>query len=142
VLVQGIANDELALGFMGIAYVGQNTDRLKLVPVDDGKPDNGAGPVVASVETVRNGTYQPLSRPLFIYVARASAERPDVQTFVQSYFTDAGRALIDEVGYVQLTDPIYELAQKHFADRKTGTAFGEGGSQVGVTLEDLLARER
>ena len=141
VLVQGIANDELALGFMGIAYVEQNKDRLKLVPVDDGKADNGAGPVVASVETVRNGTYQPLSRPLFIYVSRKSAERPEVQTFVTSYFTD-GRALIDEVGYVQLTDPIYELAQKHFAERKTGTAFGEGGSQVGVTLEDLLARER
>ena len=141
VLVQGIANDELALGFMGIAYVEQNKDRLKLVPVDDGKADNGAGPVVASVETVRNGTYQPLSRPLFIYVSRKSAERPEVQTFVTSYFTD-GRALIDEVGYVQLTDPIYELAQKHFAARKTGTAFGEGGSQVGVTLEDLLARER
>ena len=141
VLVQGIANDELALGFMGIAYVEQNKARLKLVPVDDGKADNGAGPVVASVETVRNGTYQPLSRPLFIYVSRKSAERPEVQTFVTSYFTD-GRALIDEVGYVQLTDPIYELAQKHFAERKTGTAFGEGGSQVGVTLEDLLARER
>ena len=141
VLVQGIANDELALGFMGIAYVEQNKQRLKLVPIDDGKADNGAGPVIASVETVRNGTYQPLSRPLFIYVARKSAERPEVQKFVHSYFTD-GRSLIDEVGYVQLTDPIYELAQKHFADRKTGTAFGEGGSQVGVTLEDLLARER
>ena len=141
VLVQGIANDELALGFMGIAYVEQNKGRLKLVPIDDGKPDNGAGPVVASVETVRNGTYQPLSRPLFVYVSRKAAERPEVQTFVQSYFGD-GKELVAEVGYVQLTDPIYELAQKHFADRKTGTAFGQGGSQVGVTLEDLLARER
>jgi phosphate transport system substrate-binding protein len=141
VLVQGIANDELALGFMGIAYVEQNKGRLKLVPVDDGKPDNGAGPVVASVETVRNGTYQPLSRPLFIYVSTKAAERPEVQTFIQSYFGD-GKELVAEVGYVQLTDPIYELAQKHFADRKTGTAFGRGGSQVGVTLEDLLARER
>jgi phosphate transport system substrate-binding protein len=141
VLVQGIANDELALGFMGIAYVEQNKDRLKLVPVDDGKKDNGEGPVVASVETVRNGTYQPLSRPLFIYVSRKAAERPDVQAFVESYFTD-GKELIAEVGYVQLTEPIYQLAQKHFSDRKTGTAFGQGGSQVGVTLEDLLARER
>jgi phosphate transport system substrate-binding protein len=141
VLVQGIANDELALGFMGIAYVEQNKGRLKLVPVDDGKADNGAGPIVASVETVRNGTYQPLSRPLFIYVSRTAAERPEVRTFVESYFT-AGKELVAEVGYVQLTDPIYELARKHFSDRKTGTAFGQGGSQVGVTLEDLLARER
>jgi phosphate transport system substrate-binding protein len=141
VLVQGIANDELALGFMGIAYVEQNKGRLKLVPIDDGKADNGAGPVVASVETVRNGTYQPLSRPLFIYVSRKAADRPEIQTFVQSYFVD-GKALVTEVGYVPLTDAIYQLAQKHFADRKTGTAFGEGGSQVGVTLEELLARER
>ena len=141
VLVQGIANDELALGFMGIAYVEQNKARLKLVPIDDGKPENGDGPIAASVETVRNGTYQPLSRPLFIYVSRKSADRPEVAKFVDSYFTH-GRELVSEVGFVQLTDPIYQLAQKHFADRKTGTAFGEGGSQVGITLEELLARER
>jgi phosphate transport system substrate-binding protein len=141
VLVQGIANDELALGFMGIAYVEQNKDRLKLVPVDDGKNDNGSGPITASVETVRDGTYQPLSRPLFVYVSRKAAERPEVQKFVESYFT-TGKALVSEVGFVQLTDPIYELAQKHFAERRVGTAFGEGGSQVGVTLEDLLSRER
>ncbi len=141
VLVQGIANDELALGFMGIAYVEQNKGRLKLVPVDDGKRENGDGPILASPETVRNGTYQPLSRPLFIYVARKSADRPEVQKFIDSYFT-RGKDLVAEVGYVPLTDQIYELAQKHFAGRKVGTAFGQGGSQVGVTLEELLARER
>jgi phosphate transport system substrate-binding protein len=141
VLVQGIANDELALGFMGIAYVEQNKARLKLVPVDDGKKENGDGPITASVETVRNGTYQPLSRPLFIYVSRKAVDRPEVARFVDSYFT-RGKDLVSEVGFVQLTEPIYQLAQKHFSDRKTGTAFGEGGSQVGVTLEDLLARER
>ena len=141
VLVQGIANDELALGFMGIAYVEQNKSRLKLVPVDDGKKENGDGPILASAETVRDGTYQPLSRPLFIYVNRKTAERPEVQKFVDSYFT-RGPALVTEVGYVALTPAIYQLAQKHFAERKTGTAFGAGGSQVGVTLEELLARER
>jgi phosphate transport system substrate-binding protein len=141
VLVQGIANDELALGFMGIAYVDQNKGRLKLVPVDDGKPDNGAGPIVPSAETVRNGTYQPLSRPLLMYVAHKSAERPEVKTFVESYFT-TGRELVAEVGYVPLTDSIYQLVRAHFAQRKTGTAFGDGGSQVGVTLDELLSRER
>ncbi len=141
VLVQGIANDELALGFMGIAYYEQNRERLKLVPIDDGKADNGDGPIAASPETVRNGTYQPLSRPLFIYVSTRSAERPEVQQLVDSYFT-TGADLVTEVGYVPLTDQIYQLAQKHFADRRTGTAFGEGGSQVGVTLEQLLSRER
>ena len=141
VLVQGIANDELALGFMGIAYVEQNKSRLKLVAVDDGNGGNGEGPVAASVDAVRDGTYQPLSRPLFIYVSRKAADRPEVQRFVDAHFT-AGRELVSEVGYVQLTDPIYQLAQKYFADRKVGTAFGEGGSQVGVSLEELLVRER
>ena len=141
VLVQGIANDELALGFMGIAYYEQNRQRLKLTPIDDGKAENGDGPISASAETVRNGTYQPLSRPLFIYVSLRSVERPEVQQFVDSYFT-GGVDLVTEVGYVPLTDTIYQLAQKHLADRRTGTAFGEGGSQVGVTLEDLLSRER
>jgi phosphate transport system substrate-binding protein len=141
VLVQGIANDELAMGFMGLAYVEQNKGRLKLVPIDDGKKENGEGPVVPSSETVRDGTYQPLSRPLFLYVARKAADRPEVQQLVESYLTH-GNELAAEVGYVPLTPQIYELARKHFTERKTGTAFGSGGSQVGITLEELLTRER
>ena len=140
VLVQGIGSDELALGFLPFAYVEQNHDKLKLVPVDDGKAENGSGPLAPSAETVRNGTYQPLSRPLFIYVARKAAERPEVQKFVDAYF--GASALIREVGYVELTPQIYDLAKKHFAERKVGTAFGAGGSQVGLTLEQLLTREQ
>jgi phosphate transport system substrate-binding protein len=140
VLVQGVGSDELALGFIPIAYVEQNKDRLKLVPVEDGKADNGAGPIAPSAETVRNGTYQPLSRPLFIYVARKAADRPEVQRFVEAFFTATD--LVREVGYVELTPQIYELAKKHFVERKIGTAFGEGGSQVGLTLEELLTREQ
>jgi len=140
VLVQGIGSDELALGFLPFAYVEQNHDKLKLVPVDDGKAENGSGPLAPSAETVRNGTYQPLSRPLFIYVAKKAAERPEVQKFVDAYF--GASALIREVGYVELTPQIYDLAKQHFAERKVGTAFGAGGSQVGLTLEQLLTREQ
>jgi phosphate transport system substrate-binding protein len=140
VLVQGVGSDELALGFIPFAYVEQNQDKLKLVPVEDGKPDNGAGPIAPSAETVRNGTYQPLSRPLFIYVARKAADKPEVQKFVEAFFS--GSDLVREVGYVELTPQIYDLAKKHFAERKVGTAFGEGGSQVGLTLEELLTREQ
>ena len=140
VLVQGVGSDELALGFIPFAYVEQNQDKLKLVPVDDGKAENGSGPLAPSAETVRNGTYQPLSRPLFIYVAKKAAERPEVQKFVDAYF--GAPALIREVGYVELTPQIYDLAKKHFAERKVGTAFGAGGSQVGLTLEQLLTREQ
>src|SRR5688572_25201810 len=140
VIVQGVASDEVALGFLPLAYVEQNKDRLKLVPVDDGKTENGDGPILPAAETVRNGTYQPLSRPLFIYVARKAADRPEVRALVDSYFTSAG--LMREVGYVELTPELYTLAKSHFDANKVGTAFGSGGSQVGMTLEALLAREK
>ena len=140
VLVQGVSSDELALGFLPLAYVEQNKSALKIVPIEDGKKENGEGPIAPTAETVRNGTYQPLSRPLFIYVARKASDRPEVQKFVESYF--GAEKLMREVGYVELTPQIYDLAKKHFADRKVGTAFGSGGSQVGLTLEKLLAREQ
>jgi phosphate transport system substrate-binding protein len=140
VLVQGVSGDESALGFLPLAYVEQNKAALKLLPIDDDKKDNGEGPITPTAETVRNGTYQPLSRPLFIYISRKAADRPEVQMFVESYFVS--QELVREVGYVELTPQIYDLAKKHFAERKVGTAFGEGGSQVGLTLEQLLAREK
>jgi phosphate transport system substrate-binding protein len=140
VIVQGVSSDELALGFLPLAYVEANRDKLKIVPVEDGKADNGAGPIIPSAQTVRDGTYQPLSRPLFIYVSRKAADRPEIQQFVSMFFDRTD--LVKEVGYIELTPQIYDMARKHFADRKTGTAFGEGGSQVGMTLEALLAKER
>ena len=140
VIVQGVGGDEAALGFLPLAYVEQNRDRLKLVPIDDGKADNGQGPITPSAETVRNGTYQPLSRPLFIYVSRKAADRGEVQRFIESYFSSDD--LMREVGYVELTPALYDLAKEHFTARKTGTAFESGGSQVGMTLEALLAREK
>jgi phosphate transport system substrate-binding protein len=142
VLVQGIRGDELALGYIPLAYVEQNKDALKLVPVDDAKAENGGGPITPSAETVRNSTYQPLSRPLFIYVARKSADRPEIQRFVESYVASTAPELLREVGYVELTPQIYDLAKAHFAEKKVGTAFGSGESQVGMTLEDLLARQK
>ena len=140
VLVQGISSDELALGFLPLAYVEQNSAALKLVPVDDDKADNGAGPISPSAETVRVGTYQPLSRPLFIYVTRKASDRPEVARFIESFFTSA--ALMREVGYVELTPALYDLAKQHFTERKVGSAFADGGSTVGITLEQLLAREQ
>ena len=140
VLVQGVSGDESALGFLPLAYVEQNKSALKLLPIDDGKKENGDGAITPTAETVRNGTYQPLSRPLFIYVARKAADRPEIQKLVDSYF--GSQALMREVGYVELTPQIYDLAKKHFAERKIGTAFGAGVPQVGITLEQLLTREQ
>jgi phosphate transport system substrate-binding protein len=140
VLVQGIANDQFALGFFGLAYYEHNKDRLKLVAVDDENPKNGAGPITPSLETVMDGTYQPLARPIFIYVNTKAVSRPEVKEFVKFYVT-AGRPLVREVGYIPLSDKVYELALKRFEQRTVGSVFGGKGAQVGVTLDALLAAE-
>jgi phosphate transport system substrate-binding protein len=141
VLVQGVAGDELALGFLPFAYYNENSQRLKLIPVDNGKPHDGNGPIAPSFETIRNGTYQPLARPLFIYASEKALSRPEVQRFIEFYLANVGK-LAEEVGYVQLGDEGYRLVANHFKEKRLGTIFGEGGSQVGVTIEQLLAKER
>jgi phosphate transport system substrate-binding protein len=140
VLVQGVAGDELALGFMPFAYFDENRERLKLLPVDDGKADNGAGPMAPSIEAIKTGTYQPLSRPVFIYVSTKALARPEVQRFVEFYLANAG-TLAEEVGYVPLGDAGYRLVSEHFMAKKTGSVFEHGGSQVGLSIEQLLSRE-
>lgn len=141
VLVQGVSSDPQGLGFLPFAYFNENRERLKLVPVDDAKADNGEGAIAPTVETIRNGTYQPLARPLFIYVSEQALARPEIQQFIDFYLAHAG-ALAEEVGYVPLGDAGYQAVAGHFKQRRTGTLFGEGGSQVGVTIEQLLAKER
>jgi phosphate transport system substrate-binding protein len=140
VLVQGIASDELALGFMPYAYYIENQAALKVVPVDDGHSDNGDGPILPTVDTVMGGTYQPLSRPVFIYVSTTALERTEVSRFVEFYLAHGG-PLAEEVGYVPLGERGYRLVSEHFSARRTGSVFVHGGSQVGLTIEQLLARE-
>jgi phosphate transport system substrate-binding protein len=139
VLVQGIGADRLALGFFGLAYYEENRDKLKLVAIDDEKDDNGKGCVLPSVETVEQGRYQPLARPLFLYVRTQAAERPEVQAFVGFYLSKANE-LVREVGYIPLPAEAYRLAQTRFEKRTVGSLFGGKGSQVGVTIVDLLKR--
>jgi phosphate transport system substrate-binding protein len=141
VLVQGIASDDLALGFLPFAYYAENQQRLKLVPVDNKKPEDGDGPIAPSLETIRTGTYQPLARPLFIYVSDKALARPEIQRFMDYYIANAG-TLAEEVGYVALGAEGYRLVGEHFKARRPGTLFGEGGSQVGMTIEQMLAKER
>lgn len=115
VLVQGISTDKLALGFFGIAYFEENKDKLKVIPVDDQKDDNGKGPITPSIETVKNKTYSPLGRPLFIYVNSTAAKRIEVQTFIDFYLTNGG-ALSQEVGYIPMTDEEYASEKAKFSD--------------------------
>jgi len=138
VLVQGIASDTQALGFFGLAYYVENMDKLKIIPIDDGNEDNGSEPIAPSLETVADGTYQPLSRPLFIYVNTEAAERKAVQDFISFYLAEGG-PLVMEVGYIPLPDRDYELVKQRFDKRIVGSIFGGRGSQVGVTIEELLS---
>lgn len=134
VLVQGIASDRGGLGFFGYAYYAENPDKLKLVAIDGGK-----GPVSPSMKTVMDGTYSPLSRPIFIYVNKKSAERPEVKEFVEFYLKHAP-TLVKQVKYIPLPDRAYKLAEERFARKVTGTVFG-GEAKIGMKIEDLLKLE-
>jgi len=101
--------------------------------------DGGRGPVLPSEKTVMDGTYTPLSRPLFIYVNKKSAEKPEVREFVDFYLKHAPK-LIKQVKYIPLPDRAYRLAEERFSKRVAGTVFG-GEAKIGMKIEDLLKLE-
>jgi phosphate transport system substrate-binding protein len=135
VLVQGVSRDMGALGYFGFAYYDENKDKLKAVPVVNPK-GKAVGP---SIEAVMAGEYEPLARPIFIYVSAKSAERPEIKEFVEFYLKHGGK-LAKEVKYVPLGDFDYKHALDNFTKRKTGTGFG-GEAEVGVKVADLLKRD-
>ncbi len=102
VLVQGVAGDKGALGYFGYAYYVENKDKLKVVPID-----GGSGAIAPDEKTINDGTYKPLSRPIFIYVNKASLQRPEVREFVKFYLTE-GPALVSQVGYIPLPENMYK----------------------------------
>ena len=135
VLVQGVINDRNALGYFGFAYYIENQAKLKAVAIDGGK-----GPVAPSAKTVEDGTYRPLSRPIFIYVSKKSLDsKPEVKEFVEFYLKNAAK-LVKDVKYVALPPKAYTMGAEHVAKGKIGTVFG-GTAEVGVKIEDLLKRE-
>jgi phosphate transport system substrate-binding protein len=136
VLVQGIETNQNALGYIPYAYYAPHASRLKALAI---VPAPGKPGVLPSLEAVKSGTYQPLSRPLFIYVSAKAAERPEVTRFVEFYLTE-GPALVKEVKYLPLPDQAYTSALARFRDKKLGTAFG-GIPEVGISVEALLERE-
>lgn len=136
VLVQGVSTDKNALGFFGLAYYEENQGKLKIVPIDDQNETNGAGAIVPTKETVVDGTYQPLSRPLFIYVNAESTKEPSVDQFVKYYITSAPE-LVAETGYIPLSKETYDLVSKRYENKKTGSVL-LGGSTVGIKLDEVL----
>lgn len=136
VTVQFVSRDKGAIGYFGLAYFEENIDKLRAVPIVS--PKGGAG-ILPSVESVNDGSYQPLSRPLFIYVKEKSLSRPEVREFVE-FFLKEGGALASEVGYVGLPEEAYGTLLKNFQGGKMGTVFG-GTPEIGLTIEQLLERE-
>lgn len=135
VLVQGVASDLHALGFFGFAYYIENNKKLKAVAINNGKDD-----ILPSMLTVQNGSYQPLSRPLFIYVNAKSVDKPEVREFVMFYMQYA-RQLVEEVRYFPLKKEFYDLNIKHLDNKTLGTAF-DSNANIGISVEELYKRER
>ena len=105
VLVQGISGDENALGFFGYAYYIENQDNLKIVPIDEGN-----GPVAPTARSINDGTYSPLSRPIFVYLNTDSLARPEVRSFVDFYIDNAA-GIANEVGYIELPEEMYQASR-------------------------------
>jgi phosphate transport system substrate-binding protein len=141
VVERGVAAEPNALGYFPYAYYEANKEHVKAVAVD-----NGQGCILPSAETVANGTYQPLSRPLFVYVNLTAAARPDVQAFTRFYLSTDSTKYVTKVGYVPLPTAALIREASRFMSGAKGSALGAHGSVTGVALnafdEDEKERDR
>lgn len=136
VIVQGVSSNVGGMGYFGLAYYEENKDKLNAVAV---APKAGAAGVLPSAKSVEDGTYQPLARPIFIYVnATSAAFKPEVKAFV-NFYLDNAPTLVKEVKYVPLPTEDYTAVKTHFKSMKPGTGFG-GKNEVGIKIKDLLER--
>jgi phosphate transport system substrate-binding protein len=135
VLVQGVSRDVNALGYFGFAYYVENKDKLRAAKIV-----NKSGQAVEpAFETVINGKYQPLARPIFIYINAKALDRPEVKEFVEFYMKNA-EALVREVKYVPLPAKAYAYNVEHTSKKVLGTKFA-GENKVGLTIEQLMQLE-
>ena len=136
VLVQGVSRDPNALGYLGYAYYAENQSRLKTLGIIS--PSTNAV-VEPSPSTVMDGTYQPLSRPIFTYVKAASLDKPEVKAFVEFYMQNAVQ-LTQEVKYIPLPATAYTQNMDNINNKKVGSRFG-GKNAIGITIGELMKRE-
>lgn len=135
VIVKGVAGDVDALGYFGFSYYIENQDTIKAVPIIS---NAGSAGVLPSEESVMDGSYIPLSRPLFMYVNTKSLDREDVLAFV-NFYLDHAKELIEEVKFTPLPEHEHAAVVAHWQARKTGTGFN-GKPEVGLKIADLLNR--
>ena len=138
-LVQGVASGKEGLGYIPYAYYEMNKSKLKVLPVIGGEKAPLKTAVAPSQKSVEDGTYYPLSRPIFIYVSASAIKKPEVKTFTE-YYLSSVRELAAQVKYIPLPEKAYTMAKANVAKSKTGTVFG-GKSEVGMRIEELLKRE-
>jgi len=134
VTVQGVAGDAGAMGYFGLAYLEQNTSRVRALAVSHG----GKPPVAPSAATVEDGSYTPLSRPVFVYVSADALDKAPVAQFVDYYLTNA-ETLVRGARYVPLPASAYATARERVASRSAGTAFG-GKNDIGADIAEVLRR--
>jgi phosphate transport system substrate-binding protein len=137
VLVHGVSSQLYGLGYFGYAYYLANRNQLKAVAID-----SGYGCVYPSAQTVADSTYQPLSRPIFIYVQQSAAARAEIKAFTQFYLAPEHAALVLQVGYVPLPNLTLRAASSRFNKGVTGSAFGGSGSVLGISQAGLQEREQ
>ncbi len=137
VLVQGVEGNKYALGYIPYAYFAPHSTRMKAVGIEWEK-NKVQGPIMPSPENVLSGTYNPLSRPLFIYVSRKSMDKPAVKEFIDFYLKNVP-TLAREVKYLPLPDTAYQLAIERLRALQTGTGFG-GIPEVGLPVEEIMKR--
>ena len=136
ILAKGVGQEKNALGYFGLAWYDEFQDSLTALAIDSG---NGA--VAPSPDTVASAQYQPLSRPLFIYVNFKSAQaNPAVREFVRFYLENAAN-IVDSIGYVPLTEEGYHIAWVNYQEGETGTAF-DGKPQPNLTVAELLRKTK
>jgi phosphate transport system substrate-binding protein len=135
VIVLGVSRNKNAMGYFGYAYYDENKDKLKGLPISW----KGGKPVEPTGANVLNGTYQPLSRPIFIYVKAKSLSNPEVRAFAEYYMKNASK-LVSEVKYVPLPAKAYEYNLSALQKGRIGTKMG-GVNKVGLTIDELMALE-
>jgi phosphate transport system substrate-binding protein len=135
VLVMGVAGDKGSLGYFGFSYFASNAGQLKLIGIDDGR----GKPIKPTLDNIRSGDYQPLSRPLFLYINKESAGRDDVQDFIEFFF-EHGKAIIEhpQVNYVSLPDDVQTIAIERFRNKKTGSAMHAAHSTGAGNLIEIF----
>jgi len=136
VLIQGVARDLNTLSYLPMATYLENRGKLRAVPI---ARSEGAEAVTPSPENIAGGRYQPLSRPIFLYVNAAALARPEVAALAQYYAANAAR-LARSAGYVSLSDRAYRASEDRLRRRTTGSVWG-GETPVGLTVAELQKRE-